>query len=105
MIGSHNGWLIEHEWQAKEHGLKCPEVDSKLIYQKLIQDELKLWSLTKLHGAMALAFKIENRLYLYRRESKPLFVAHKHSGLYYSSRAEGLALAGLSDIIPVFCSS
>jgi hypothetical protein len=101
IIGAHNGWLPEPEWQAMKHDLEMTTVDSQLIYEKLIKDNRNLWSLVTLEGAMALSFIMDGRLYLYKRESKPLFITQTGAGVYYSSRWEGLVLAGFKNIVPV----
>ena len=100
IIGSHNGWLIEPEWQAFKNNIKMPAVDSMLIFEKFIKDDFNFHSLLELHGSMALAFTLDKkRLYLYKRRSKPLFIAQTKSGIYYSSRENGLRLAGFRNII------
>jgi hypothetical protein len=49
---------------------------------------------------MALAFTIdEKRLYLYKRKSKPLYIAQIKNGIYYSSRYRGLLMAGFKNVI------
>jgi predicted glutamine amidotransferase len=86
--GIHNGWLIDN-YRRKEINKICEEfgydnklfsVDSKLIFYH-IERQKKIEAIGDIEGSMALAIIEESSatekqdyLYLYRRESKPLYV-------------------------------
>lgn len=115
IIGTHNGWVVnEYEMEEKVEGFKRASVDSNSIYTLMnmidtmapkqkkavlknlgIDSELKVFSLFE--GAMALAFIKNNRLYLYRRDSRPLFIGVAKEGIYYSSLKDSLERIGIPD--------
>lgn len=93
LYGTHNGWLISdlYDEMLANVGIdKKPSVDSMAIYEHLVNNKLDLNALADLEGAIALAYLRNNKLHLYRRCSKPLFIGNADEGIYYSSRIEGL---------------
>lgn len=93
LVGTHNGWLVNTYEIEKKYGVK-EDVDSHALYQLIgkLDDPL---AFTKAEGAMALAFKYKNKMYLYRRESRPLFIGKADNGYYYSSILESLRMIGI----------
>lgn len=102
LIGTHNGWLIDETIKRaiKEFDyLEETTVDSMLIFDLLLRSGMDYETLSRLDGAMALAFIDEEKtLTLYRRQSKPLFIGHHEDGIYYSSREKSLELVDCDDI-------
>ena len=88
IVGTHNGFLIDKsvDRAMKEFSfLEKVPVDSILIFDLLIRSGMDYDTISRLDGAMALAFiDPENNLNIYRRQSRPLFMAVKDDGLYYS---------------------
>lgn len=101
LVGTHNGWLVNTYEMVKKYGDEVKaDVDSHTLYKVIgkAQDP-KAFSIGE--GAMALAFKYKGDGYLYRRESRPLFIAKGDGGIYYSSRQEGLRLCGFRKIFVI----
>lgn len=119
LVGCHNGWLIDNE-RRKEIPHVCETfsydpkdfpVDSMLIFHHMNEfSGAPETAIAAIEGAMALAwfdrsgneaFEGKIPLCLYRRGSKPLYVAkvtyRKKEGIYYSSRKEGLKLVGIDE--------
>jgi hypothetical protein len=98
LVGTHNGWLVNTYEMVKKYGDEVKaEVDSHVLYKVIGKaDDPKALSIGE--GAMALAFKYKGDGFLYRRESRPLFIATGDGGIYYSSRQEGLRLCGFRKI-------
>jgi hypothetical protein len=96
-VGAHNGWLIKNDRrnEIKEvcgkfgYDEKLFNVDSKLIFHHISQQN-SLKAVEDIEGAMALSIIHEGSLWLYRRESKPLYFLQFGGSFYYSSRKEGL---------------
>lgn len=101
IIGSHNGWLINYKEVAKELSLADHDVDSHYIFQALNHSKLDFSILDMFDGAMAIALIVEDDLYLYRRESKPLFAGtiktskKDNNMIYYSSLKSALLSVGV----------
>jgi hypothetical protein len=99
LIGAHNGFIPEWEYQAKKIGLdpKDVNVDSEIIFYHLVNNKYDPKCLSDIEGAMALSWiDLKTKiLWLYRRSSRPLFIG-EDSGkrLYYSSRERGLYMLG-----------
>lgn len=99
IVGTHNGWIPELKFQLAKLEQKMPEVDSHVIYRTLKKKNYNLSALELIEGSMALAWVYEDKLHLYRRESKPLFIGYKSpKQIFYSSREKGLKLVGCSKI-------
>jgi len=100
VVGTHNGWLFPTYLQdmADEHGIALPNVDSKLIYEIMIANEMDFSSLTTIEGTMALAFEMDGILHLYRRTSKPLYFGAKRDGIFYSSVSDALKAIDCTNI-------
>jgi len=114
LVGAHNGWLIPGEIEkiCKKFNYDEKEfnVDSKLIFYHLeksingIKDDtagqvLALRdAIQDIEAAMAIVFIIKGRLYIYRRESKPLYMGvYSPKNIYFSSRKEGLLAASIDE--------
>lgn len=104
IIGAHNGSILEShlKLKAKEFNMEVPEVDSMFIYQLLSKHKFDFKILEQLEGLMALMFvipKYEDRLFLYRRTTKPLWVGvDDDDGLYAASTAFSLKKMQLYDV-------
>lgn len=101
VIGTHNGWLVKelYEEMCEQCNFKeQPAIDSVAIYQHLINNNMDINSLADLEGAIALAYIYKQKLHLYRRDSKPLFIGEADEGIYYSSRTNGLEQIGVKGI-------
>lgn len=119
IMGTHNGWikLYEHQFakimgvdvgwkdsepevkrKVKEAGIDMPEVDSSGIYKVL--SEKGMGSIEQWEGAMALAWLDDSTgsAYIYRRESKPLFMGYTDYGMLYSSMKEPLTAIGCKGV-------
>lgn len=95
LIGAHNGWVVnEYEAEQKLEGFERAEVDSASVFKAMAHsNDIKMFSMFE--GAMALSFILGNDLYLYRRDSRPLFIGQVRGGYYYSSLKPALEKIGI----------
>ena len=112
VIGTHNGWLLTDDRKLEDtdyseysyskflkthgYGEKEFDVDSMSIFAHIFKNQDPS-AFTDIEGAMALAFLYDNHLWLYRRDSKPLYIKRASNGIYYSSRKESFEYAFGSD--------
>lgn len=97
IVGSHNGSVFnEYEMEKKIPGFTRSDVDSKSIYSAMhLTGDKEIFSMVE--GHLALAFRYGNRVYLFRRESRPLFIGKAKEGWYWSSIKEGLLKIGIPE--------
>ena len=88
-VGVHNGVLSNYEELLKEHKLEDVVVDSEAIYSILKNTDD--YSTLGAHAGTINAVWTESngQLYVYRRNN-PLFRYRDESGIYFSSKREGL---------------
>lgn len=86
IAGTHNGWLFDTLLPelADRFDIEIPDVDSKMIFD-ILHKTNNFLDIQHIEGAMALAFVRDSKLYLYRRQSKPLYYGFTDEGIYYSS--------------------
>lgn len=97
IVGAHNGSIFnEYELEQKIEGFTRCEVDSESIFKAMFmsKDPLKFMMC---EGHMALTFIHNNLVYLYRRDSRPLFLGKTREGYYWSSLKEGLKKLSIPD--------
>jgi hypothetical protein len=105
LAGAHNGWIINANDHSKKLKIDAKDwdVDSQLYFLHLIKTGFNLRAIHEdIYAAAALSFSINDKLYLYRKTSKPLFMGQHDDGVYYSSRSEGLKLLGVKNPIMLF---
>lgn len=97
VIGAHNGSIFnEYELEQKIEGYVKPDVDSESIFQ-VINLKKDPTAFTICEGHMAITFYYNGYIFLYRRESRPLFLGKTREGYYWSSRKEGLKKLSIPD--------
>lgn len=104
LVGAHNGTLIPESFEQIKNVIKesghfehIPEVDSLALFQYLAVHDFDLSKINDIYGHMALCFVHKGELHLYRRESRPLYIACKKNKMYFSSREEGLMKIGINE--------
>jgi hypothetical protein len=95
IIGAHNGFIPEWRDQAKRLRINILkiDVDSEIVFQYLYQNDGNPKCLHDIEGAMALTWvDLKHKiLWIYRRSSRPLYIADiGNNQKYFSSRKEGL---------------
>ena len=86
ILGIHNGWLLNQSKFEEKYNLEKSAVDSNALYKALAATDNDYKNvLPGISGAMALAYIIDEDLYLYRRGSKPVFLVSTEEGVYFSS--------------------
>lgn len=101
VVGTHNGWTVNTEQICEKMDIEMPDVDSQLIYKLLEAKDYDFNTFGEHIGQMALAFVMDDKLHLYRRHNKPLFIGQCKEGIYYSSLESSLDMIGAENIIPV----
>lgn len=98
IVGTHNGWCVNTADTCETYGVEMPAVDSQLIYKIFEATDYDFTTIGSHIGQMALAFVMDDKLHLYRRHNKPLFIGRCPEGIYYSSREEALQIIGADGI-------
>lgn len=98
VVGTHNGSIFnEYEMEKKINGFTKADVDSASIYKAIHHTKDIKKVIQMLEGHVALAFRVNQYMYLYRRESRPLFLGKTKEGWYYSSIKDGLRLISIPE--------
>ncbi len=97
IAGTHNGFILNMDEVADDFKLDKTEVDSEFIFKFLAHVHGDFTQLSNIEGTMALAFIIDKKLYLYRRKSKPMFIAETPEGIYYSSIKDPFEVMGIHE--------
>lgn len=97
VVGAHNGSIFnEYEMEAKIKGFERGNVDSESIY-KAMHHTKDIHVIAMLEGHVALTFRIDDVVYVYRRDSRPLFLGKAREGWYWSSIKDSLKLISIPE--------